>query len=87
MAAEQAAAVGAERSAGTTSDAARLEQRRAEPIWSTTRRSAHHHLRAADAYDGMLQEGAKVGFDLLEDATGPRRAMAVDVHCNGTWAA
>ena len=52
-----------------------------------TRRSAHHHLRAADAYDGMLQEGAKVGFDLLEDATGPRRAMAVDVHCNGTWAA
>ena len=74
MVADRAAAVGAERSAETTSGAARLEHRRAEPVGTTNRRSPHHHLRAVDGKARIQQEGGQPGLDLLLDAKGEQVA-------------
>ena len=73
MVADRAAAVGAERSVGTTRGAVRMEHRRAEPVGTTNRRSPHHHLRAADGKACIQQEGVQPCLDLLLDAKGDIR--------------
>ena len=84
MAAEQAAAVGAERSAGTTSDAAPPELQLTDPDAHPTQASSPNYCARSDGQTRIHQEGVKPGLDLLLVAMGGRGTSTDATRCVGT---
>ena len=82
-----AAPMDADRSTESANNSSPLELQLTDPNGHPTQCSSTNHRARADVQVRIHQEGAKLGLDLLVDATGARRAPAAGVQRNGTSAA